>query len=137
MTNGSLMKVERITECSKHSAILLTCIKRSLVMKTIIWSFREWLFYTGFTVLHTCSSGAQCAVATFVNVFAIQGMDVNALSLMDKSLSGSICFSWRPTGFDYRSTNLSYLHKRHSKRRSLFIYTLLLIPHIVLPTILT
>ena len=30
MTNGSLMEVESITECSplEHSAILLTCIKR-------------------------------------------------------------------------------------------------------------
>ena len=30
MTNGSLMKVESIAECSlgEHSAILLTCIKR-------------------------------------------------------------------------------------------------------------
>ena len=28
MANSSLMKVESIAECSEHSAILLTCIKR-------------------------------------------------------------------------------------------------------------
>ena len=28
MTNGSLMKVESIAECSEHSTIRLTCIKR-------------------------------------------------------------------------------------------------------------
>ena len=28
MTNGSLMKVESIAECSEHSDTLLTCIKR-------------------------------------------------------------------------------------------------------------
>ena len=28
MANGSLMKVNSIAECSEHSAILLTCIKR-------------------------------------------------------------------------------------------------------------
>ena len=48
MTNGSLLKVESITECS--TAILLTCIKRYLVLKTHFWSFLEWPFYTGFTV---------------------------------------------------------------------------------------
>ena len=31
-TNGSLMKVESIAECLEHSAILLTCIKRKLVL---------------------------------------------------------------------------------------------------------
>ena len=36
MTNGSLIKVKSIAECSNggHSAILLTCIKRLLVLKT-------------------------------------------------------------------------------------------------------
>ena len=36
MTNGSLMKVESIAECSllEHSAILLTCIKLPFVIKT-------------------------------------------------------------------------------------------------------
>ena len=29
MENGSLKKVKSIAECSKHSAILLTCIKRA------------------------------------------------------------------------------------------------------------
>ena len=46
MTNGSLMKVESIAE----SAIILTCIKRLLVLKTNFCFFWEWLFYTGFTV---------------------------------------------------------------------------------------
>ena len=34
----------------EYSAILLTCIKRQLILKTIFWSFSEWPFYTGFTV---------------------------------------------------------------------------------------
>ena len=35
MENGSLMKVESIAECPlEHSAILFTCIKRLLVLKT-------------------------------------------------------------------------------------------------------
>ena len=46
-TNGSLMNVESMAECSKrafcntfdlHSAILLTCIKRYSVLKTHVWS---------------------------------------------------------------------------------------------------
>ena len=37
----------------EHSAILLTCIKRLLVLKTNCWSFKEWLFYIGFTVFWT------------------------------------------------------------------------------------
>ena len=47
MTNGSLMKVEIIVECSfcntfdLHLAII--------VLKTKLWSFLEWLFYTGFS----------------------------------------------------------------------------------------
>ena len=53
MTNGtcSLMKVESIAECPQraHSVILLTCIKRLLVLKTNFLSF-ERPFYTGFTV---------------------------------------------------------------------------------------
>ena len=54
MTNGSLMKVESIAECPplEHPAILLTFIKRLLVLKTNFMSFWEWLFYTGFTVLY-------------------------------------------------------------------------------------
>ena len=63
MTNGRIMTVISIAECSplEHSAILLTCIKRYLVLKTYFRSFfLEWPFYTGFTVtlfnayLHTC-----------------------------------------------------------------------------------
>ena len=34
----------------EHSAILLTWIRRLLTLKTNLWSFCEWLFYTGFTV---------------------------------------------------------------------------------------
>ena len=34
----------------EHSAILVTCIKQKLVLKTYFWSFSEWPFYTGFTV---------------------------------------------------------------------------------------
>ena len=55
MTNGSFIKFKIIAECSlwkrEHSAILLTCIKRQLVLKTNFLSFWEWPFYTGFTVL--------------------------------------------------------------------------------------
>ena len=34
----------------EHFAILLTCIKRWLVLKNNLQSFWEWLLYTGFTV---------------------------------------------------------------------------------------
>ena len=34
----------------EHSAILLTCIKRYLVLKTNFWYLLEWPFYTSFTV---------------------------------------------------------------------------------------
>ena len=45
------MKVKSIAECSKeHSAILLTFIKLSVVIKTFVVSLFEWSFYTGFTV---------------------------------------------------------------------------------------
>ena len=47
MTNGSLMKVKSIAE---YTAILLTCIKRQLVLKTNFWYFSEWSFYTGLNV---------------------------------------------------------------------------------------
>ena len=52
MTNGSLMKVGqkygRMLPL-EHSAILLACIKRQLVLKSK-FCFLEWPFYTGFTV---------------------------------------------------------------------------------------
>ena len=35
----------------EHSAILLTFIRLSVVIKTFVLSIFEWLFYTGFTVL--------------------------------------------------------------------------------------
>ena len=46
MTDGSLMKVESIAECSplEHSAILLTCIKRQLVLKTNLCFFESGRF---------------------------------------------------------------------------------------------
>ena len=34
----------------EHSAILSTFIKLPLVVKIVVLSFFEWLFYTGFTV---------------------------------------------------------------------------------------
>ena len=40
------MKVKSIAEY----AILLTCIKRLLVLKTNFWSFFEWPFYTDFAL---------------------------------------------------------------------------------------
>ena len=53
-SNGSLMKVENIAECSplEHSAILLICFQRYMIgLKTNFRSFREWpRFYTGFAV---------------------------------------------------------------------------------------
>ena len=55
--NGSLIKVESIAECSlgrKYCrmlpAILSTCIKRLLVLKTIFDLLFEWMHKTGFTV---------------------------------------------------------------------------------------
>ena len=50
-TDGSLMQVESIAECSReHSAILLTCVKRYFVLKNNFWSCFELLLKTGFTV---------------------------------------------------------------------------------------
>ena len=46
---GSLMEVKSSAEW-EHSAILLTCIKRLLVLKTYFWSSFEWPLKTGFTV---------------------------------------------------------------------------------------
>ena len=48
--NGSLMKVESIAECSS-SALLLTCIKQYLVLKTHFGVIFEWPLKTGFTVI--------------------------------------------------------------------------------------
>ena len=46
------MQVESIAECqAKHSAILLTNIKRSSVLETYFWSSFEWPIKTGFTVV--------------------------------------------------------------------------------------
>ena len=59
MTNGSLMRVERIAECSHWSRTLLACIKPLLVLKTNLWLFWEWPFYTGFTVFPFFVVGAQ------------------------------------------------------------------------------
>ena len=57
-TNYHLMQVKSISECSKgeHSAILLTFIKLSFVIKIFVLSIFEGLFYTGFTVVPTCAS---------------------------------------------------------------------------------
>ena len=48
MTNGSLklIKVKRIAECTPlaHSEILLTLIKRQLVLKTNFWSLESGRF---------------------------------------------------------------------------------------------
>ena len=54
MTNGILMKVKSIAECSQleHSAILLTCIKRQSVLKTSFGLLLEWPLKTDFTVFN-------------------------------------------------------------------------------------
>ena len=53
MTNGSLMKVESIAECS-HSAILLTCIQDNWSLKTIFGLFESGCF-TQVLLLHSSS----------------------------------------------------------------------------------
>ena len=52
MENGSITKVESIAECSKgeHSAIIQTCIKQTLVLKTNFGVLFERPLKTGFTV---------------------------------------------------------------------------------------
>ena len=58
-----LMRVKSIAECSKrafcntleHSAILLTVIRLSFVIKIFVWSIFEWPLRTGFTVLRLFS----------------------------------------------------------------------------------
>ena len=47
--NYRLMQVKSFAECS-HSAILLTFIKHSFVIKIFVLSIFEWSFYTGFTI---------------------------------------------------------------------------------------
>ena len=53
----------------RHSAILLTCIKRLSVLQPYIWSSFEWPLKTGFTVLSLsmkCScSFQQCCSCQF------------------------------------------------------------------------
>ena len=49
MTNGSLMRVE-VLQNAPLGAILLTCIKRQLVLKTNSGLLFEWPLKTGFTV---------------------------------------------------------------------------------------
>ena len=51
MTNGSLMKVKSIAECSplEHSAIILTCIKKNGFENHFV-VFLRVAVYTGFTV---------------------------------------------------------------------------------------
>ena len=48
------MQVKSGAECSKgeHSATLLTFNKLPFIIKIFVLSIFEWLFYTGFTVLH-------------------------------------------------------------------------------------
>ena len=50
-TNYRLMQVKSIAECSKHSAILSTCIKLPHGFTTFVLSIFECLLKTGFTVL--------------------------------------------------------------------------------------
>ena len=62
-TNNCLMQLKRIAECSKQrpatkkysktSAILLTFMKLSFVIKIFFLSIFEWLFYTGVTASHS------------------------------------------------------------------------------------
>ena len=64
MTNGSLMKVESIAECS-HSAILLTCIKQNLVLKTNFGLLFERLLKTMYALplpIHLMVSGSECNI---------------------------------------------------------------------------
>ena len=44
----------------EHSAILLTCIKLPVVIKTFVLSIFEWPFYTGFTILYVLLIYISC-----------------------------------------------------------------------------
>ena len=64
-TNGSLMKVESIAECSReHSAILMDCIKRKSVLKIILGLLFERPLKTGFTVYY-------CNLTMFISTTAM------------------------------------------------------------------
>ena len=78
MTKGSLMKVYCIAEYSLwHSAILLTCIKPKLVLKTDFRSFLEWLFYMGFTVYNLSEIKMVQSNRFFFNRLALAGFLYN------------------------------------------------------------
>ena len=48
---GNLMQVKRSANAPReHSALLLTCIKRLLVLKPQFFVFSEWLLKTDFTI---------------------------------------------------------------------------------------
>ena len=49
-TNYRLMQA-KVLHSLEHSAILWTCFKLPVVIKTFVLSIFEWLFYTGFTVV--------------------------------------------------------------------------------------
>ena len=61
------MQVESIAECSKHSAKLLTCIKRQSVLKTIFGLPFEWPLKTGFTVFVSSWHDQAFSVSIFVD----------------------------------------------------------------------
>ena len=57
------MQVEIIAECSEHSAILSTFINLHHGFKTLLLSFVEWPFYTGFTVVEDFDQRCDLIVA--------------------------------------------------------------------------
>ena len=65
MTNGRLMKVKSIPECSplEYSTILLTCIKRYLVLKT------NFLSFLMVAVLHRYVSVKNCVYSFSETLF--------------------------------------------------------------------
>ena len=108
MTNGSLMKIKSIAECSKgeHSAILLTCIKRLLVLKTNFQSFWEWPFYTGFTandLFTLCKSQQHSAGMHCPHLFAPSPWNVNMYyDTINSKIFARVLFSWNFTETKFR-----------------------------------
>ena len=59
----------------EHSAILLTAIKLSFVIKIFVLSIFEWPFYTGFTVLLLLSVYARGE--SLLNISSLWYLDVS------------------------------------------------------------
>ena len=80
----------------EHSAILLTCIKRLLVMKTFFLVFFEWSLKTGFTVCHKISfAGAVLSLVLLAVGFHMASLNTPHTTIMEKIVTNATCHTHR------------------------------------------